>query len=111
MLPREKALVQRLAQEPFALIGIDTDRDLASFKEQCKRQGITWRNSFQGSTAGPLCRAWGVFKFPTLYILDGKGVIRYVDAFEDAFEKSVDQLVAEAKKEAGKVAKKEAEKR
>ena len=99
MLPREKALVERLKNEPFALIGIDTDRDLAAFKENCRKQGITWRNSWQGSTAGPLCREWGVFKFPTIYVLDGKGVVRYVDVVEDGLDRAVDQLLAEMKKE------------
>ena len=77
MIPREVALVERLKNAPFALIGINTDTDLDSFREQCKKKHVTWRNSFQGSTAGPLCKAWGVRSFPTIYVLDAKGVVRF----------------------------------
>ena len=97
MLPHEKALVKRLEKEPFALIGIDTDRDLDSFRESCRKQGIAWRSSFQGGTRGPLCRAWGVTQFPTIFVLDAKGVVRYIDVTGGDLDRAVDQLLAEPK--------------
>jgi hypothetical protein len=97
MIPREVALVERLKNAPFALIGINTDTDLDSFREQCKKKHVTWRNSFQGSTAGPLCKAWGVRSFPTIYVLDAKGVVRFAGVRDDALERAVDKLLAETK--------------
>ena len=96
MLPHEKALVKRLEKEPFALIGINTDKP-SSFREQAEKQGVTWRNSIQGSTGGELCRAWGISRFPTLFVLDGKGVIRHVDVYYDELEKAILRLLAEQK--------------
>ena len=97
MLPHEKALVERLKNEPFALIGINTDGDLDNFKQQCKKQGVAWRNSFQGSQAGPLCQAWGVRGFPTIYVLDDKGVIRFQNLRDEALSQAVDRLLSEMK--------------
>jgi hypothetical protein len=97
MIPHEKALVERMKNEPFALVGINTDRDKDEFKKACAKQGITWRSSFQGSTSGPLCSAWGVRSFPSIFVLDAKGVIRYLNLREDTLDRAVDKLVAEAK--------------
>ena len=101
MIPHEKALVERLKSEPFALVGINTDANLEEFKAQCRKQGITWRSSFQGSTGGPLCKAWGIHAFPTIFVLDDKGVVRYVNVREDALDRAVDRLLAEMKHPAG----------
>lgn len=101
MIPREKALVERLKTEPFALVGINTDSDLEQFKQQCKKQGIAWRSSFQGSTGGPLCKAWGIHAFPTIFVLDAKGVVRFVNVREDALDRAVDKLLAEMKSSSG----------
>lgn len=99
MIPHEKTLVERLKNEPFALVGINTDSDLAAFKENCKKQGVTWRSSWQGSTSGPLCRAWGIRGFPTIYVLDHKGVIRNIGARGEEMDRVVDRLLAELKAE------------
>ena len=97
MIPHEKALVERMKNEPFALIGINTDGNRDEFKRACEKQGITWRSSFQGSTSGPLCTAWGVRSCPTIYVIDAKGVVRYMNVREDSLDRAVDKLVAECK--------------
>jgi hypothetical protein len=101
MLPHEKALVQRLDKEPFALIGIDTDPELDPFKQQLAKQGIGWRNVWEGperAGAGPLSRAWNVNQYPTVYVLDARGVIRARDPA--VLDTAVDRLVTEAKSSA-----------
>lgn len=78
MYPHERSLVKRMANRPFALIGVNSDRDLNKLKEVMKKQRITWR-SFQNSPKGakkPISNAWGVRGWPTLYLIDHKGVIR-----------------------------------
>ncbi|MBI5362532.1 MAG: redoxin domain-containing protein [Planctomycetes bacterium] len=95
MLPHEKELVERLKNRPFALIGINTDTDLDAFKERCKKENVSWRNSWQGSTSGPLSRAWGIRGYPTIYVLDHKGVIRYQGVRGEDMDKAVDRLLSE----------------
>ena len=43
MIPHERSLVDKLQGKPFALLGINTDGDLNSFKQQCMDQGVTWQ--------------------------------------------------------------------
>ena len=99
MIPHEKELVERLKNEPFALIGINTDKDKDVYRTKQKEMGVTWRSSWQGSTNGPLCEDWGVNSFPTIYVIDHKGVIRFKDVRGEEMDKAVEQLLAELKAE------------
>lgn len=94
MLPAEKALVQRLESEPFVLLGVNSD-PADKLPGILKEQGITWPNIAQGSTDGPISSAWNVRGWPTCYLIDAAGVIRFRGHHFD--EKQVDELVAAAK--------------
>ncbi len=95
MLPHEKALVERLKDKPFALIGINSDGDAAVARKLLAEQGITWRNAIDVSTEGPWARAWNVSGWPTIYVLDHKGVIRFRDVRDAELETAVNALLAE----------------
>lgn len=100
MIPHERSLVQRLKNEPFALVGVDSDRDKDEFRKKAAAMGVTWRSSWQGSTEGPIPTQWGVEGWPTLYLIDAKGLIRKVwlgPAGSALLDQAIDELVAEAK--------------
>ena len=113
MLPRTAALVERHAKRPFALIGINSDspedpelrglpfeKRLEPTRRHVKQaildaHGLTWRNAIQCSTDGPLPTQWNVSSWPTLYVLDASGRIRYKGHDDEAMEKVVDACLAE----------------
>ena len=100
MYPHERSLVDRLKNEPFVLLGINTDPDKTQYREEAKKNGITWRSAIDGSTSGPICSKWGIEAFPTLYLVDAKGVIRQTwqgSPGDEVLDKEIDKLVAEAK--------------
>ena len=102
MYPHERSLVKRLADEPFALIGVNSDKDLEALKPILKKEKITWRSFWNGgSTKGPISRAWNVRGWPTIYVLDHKGVIRYKNVRGDKMDDAVDTLLQELKAEKG----------
>ena len=68
-----------LANEPFALIGVNSDGDAAKVNQILKDQELGWRNAVDGSTEGPWATAWNVHAWPTLYLIDKDGVIRERD--------------------------------
>ena len=99
MIPHEKTLVERLKDRRFAFIGINSDP-----KEKAKKlladNGITWRNAVDGGApegyeGGPLSKAWQVTGWPTIYVLDASGVIRYRDVRDKEMDDAVDKLLAE----------------
>ena len=97
MYPHERSLVKKLAGKPFALVGVNSDSDLNALKERLKKENITWPSFADGDTGGPISSAWQVNGWPTIYILDAKGIIRYesVGADESAIDAKLKELLAE----------------
>ena len=108
MFPHERSLVKRMADKPFALIGVNSDSDRAECKKKNEDKEITWRSFWNGgSTRGPISKAWNVRGWPTLYIIDADGVIRHKflgSPGEKVLDEAIDALVekAEAKKASAK---------
>jgi hypothetical protein len=96
MYPHERSLVKRLENRPFALIGINSDKDREELKPILEKEKITWRSFWNGgSTGGPISSAWKVRGWPTIYVLDGSGTIRARDVRGEAMDRVVDTLLAE----------------
>jgi hypothetical protein len=95
MLPGEKALVERLKDKPFALIGINSDGDAAKVQGILKEQGISWRQAIDGTTRGPWATKWAIQGWPTLFVVDSKGVIRSIGHGEDEMVKAVETCLVE----------------
>jgi hypothetical protein len=96
MYPHERSLVQRLAGKPFALIGVNSDNNRAELKNVLVEEQITWRSFWNGGgTRGPISTAWNVSGWPTIYVIDHKGVIRYKNVRGDAMDRAVDKLLEE----------------
>jgi thiol-disulfide isomerase/thioredoxin len=73
----EKALVERLKGRPFALVGVNAESDPVRAKQVIEEQAISWPSFDDGDpTRGPIARRWNVRGWPTIYLLDAKGVIR-----------------------------------
>jgi hypothetical protein len=99
MYPHERSLVQRLEGKPFALIGVNSDHDREKLKDVMQTERITWRSFWNGGdTDGPISNEWRVRGWPTLVLIDAKGVIR--QRWEGspggpAIERAIDELLRE----------------
>ena len=100
MYPHERSLVKRLADKPFVLLGVNSDRDREKLKETLKEENITWRSFWNGgSTGGPISTEWNVRGWPTLYLIDANGVIRHKylgSPGEAVLDEAIDTLVRDA---------------
>ena len=98
-MPHQKELTAELKDRPFAIIGINSDYEgnLEKINKMLDEQGITWRQAIDGTTQGPLAKRWNVQGWPTIYILDAKGVIRFKggDARGKNLAKNVETLLEE----------------
>jgi|SRR5579884_809568 len=99
MIPHERSLVKKLEGKPFALIGVDSDRTRLALKLAIEKEHLTWRHFFDGGTHGPIAKEWGVHAWPTIYVLDANGVIRYKNVCGKALEQAVDRLLRQMKRE------------
>jgi peroxiredoxin len=95
--PYERFLLDRYARAPLALLGVQTgpSRDVAR-QAQATSRTVTrawWDAPSPGQNMGPIARAWNVEGLPATYLIDGDGIIRFVDLREEALLKAVRQLV------------------
>jgi HEAT repeat protein len=96
MYPHERSLVKRLANEPFALIGVNSDPK-EKVKAALERENISWRSFWDGgNTSGPIARAWSVRSWPTIYVIDDRGFIRYKNVRGESMDEAVDELLKKA---------------
>ncbi len=97
MFPHERSLVKRLSDQPFALIGVNSDRDLEALRPVLVEEQITWRSFWNGpeGTSGPISTRWNVHGWPTIYVLDHEGKIRFKNVRGEAMDKAVDSLLEE----------------
>jgi hypothetical protein len=105
MYPHERSLVKKLEGKPFALIGVNSDKDLTELKKTLEEEKITWRSFWNGKdgTGGPISTEWNVHGWPTLFVIDHKGVIRHKwlgNPGDDKIDAAIEKLVAEAEKAA-----------
>ncbi len=114
MFPHERSLVKQYKDKPFAIVGVNTDKDREALKKKNAKAGITWRSFWNGEkgTGGPISQAWNVAGYPTMFLIDHKGVIlnRWLgspgnDVLDAAIEKAVraaekDQAAAPRQKQA-----------
>jgi len=98
MVPQERALVKRLEDKPFALVGVNRNASRESLKKCETQHEMTWRSFFDG-LEGPISKGHNIKTMPTIFVLDAKGIIRYKDVRGEALDKAVDQLLAELEKE------------
>ena len=97
MFPHERSLVKRLKDKPFALLGINSDPDKDRLEMRMAAEDITWRSFWCGlaGTRGKIPSQWGIRGWPTIYVLDHRGVIRYRGVKGERMDKAVDTLLAE----------------
>ncbi len=71
--------MKRMAGRPFVLLGINTDEDRKAIQSVIVKQELKWRSWWdEGSTEGPIATQWQVSNWPTVYVIDHKGVIRHI---------------------------------
>lgn len=104
MYPHERSLVKTMEGKPFVLLGVNSDRDKDKLRERMKEEQISWRSWWDGgNTGGPIASQFNVHGWPTLYILDHRGIIRhrYVGfPGPEKFDAAVNALVETATQEA-----------
>ena len=101
MYPHERSLVEKWKDEPFAILGVNSDKDLAKLKPRLEEERITWRSFWNGpdGTNGPISKAWHVSGWPTVYVIDHEGVIRHKGhgSPTTAMDEALEQCLARAK--------------
>ena len=97
--PYERFLLGRYERWPFALLTVQagSDREAAhsAFLADHLAHRSWWDAPADGAPNGPIAEAWNVIGWPATYLIDGAGVIRFVNVRDEDLLKAVRQLVDE----------------
>jgi len=76
-------------------VSVSTDADLTTLKKSIASGEITWR-CWRDGTSGPITTRWGITGFPSIFVLDKSGLIRFKDVRGEDLDKAVASLLGEA---------------
>src|SRR5262249_26471111 len=71
----ERSLVEHYRDAPFVVLSVNGDGNPATLRKCQQIDGLTWPAWWDGS-CGPIARHWGIECYPTVYLIDARGVIR-----------------------------------
>jgi thiol-disulfide isomerase/thioredoxin len=94
MIPHEREMVERLKDKPFALVSISADEKKETLTDFLAKEKMPWSHWWNGNSGGVI-DDWDIRYYPTIYVLDARGVIRYKDIRGEELEKAVNVLLAE----------------
>jgi len=96
MIPHTKTLVEKLKDKPFVFVSVSADAEKATLVNFLKSNSMPWTHWWTGM--GGIVEDWEVKAYPTIYVIDAKGVLRekIVGADNAAVERAVEKLVKEA---------------
>jgi thiol-disulfide isomerase/thioredoxin len=97
MIPHERELVHRLEGKPFVLLGINGDEDRDRLRSQVKEHLVNWHSWYDGGPHGSISSRWAIQGWPTVFVLDRAGVIRYKGGRdEQALDEIVERLIRDS---------------
>jgi hypothetical protein len=94
MVPHERSLVERYQGKPVVLVGVNSDAERETAQEAQVKRGMTWRSWWDGAD-GPIAAQWKIKFFPSIYVIDAQGVIRYANVRGAELEQAIESLLAE----------------
>lgn len=96
MIPHERELVKRMEGKPFVLLGVNGDDDRGKAAKAMDELSMNWPSLWSGTSLDSIAADWGVRSWPTIYVIDAEGKIRYEALRGADLDKAVDRLVEEA---------------
>ncbi len=96
MIPHQKEMVTRLKGKPFELLSISCDEEKEVLVDFLKKNDMNWKHWWVGKR-GEFSKSLNISFYPTVYVIDSKGVIRFKNIRGKELDNAVDTLLAEEK--------------
>jgi thiol-disulfide isomerase/thioredoxin len=97
MIPHERELVARHANDPFAFVSIAADNEKEAVEEFLKDTPMPWVHWWGAAGGKALLTKLNVSVLPTVYVLDHNGVIRAKNVRGAKLDVAVDECLAALK--------------
>ncbi len=87
-------MVERLKDKPFALVSISFDAEKKTLTDFLAKEKMPWTHWWNGAE-GKLMDTLNIEHYPTIFVVDPAGVIRFKEIRGEELEKAVNVLLAE----------------
>ncbi|MGI9456781.1 MAG: redoxin domain-containing protein [Aeoliella sp.] len=94
MITHEVEMVERLKDRPFALLSVSCDSDKETLEEFLEGTSMPWDHWWVGPDS-QFKKTLNIASYPTVYVLDGEGVIRHKNMKGEELETAVEALLEE----------------
>jgi peroxiredoxin len=98
MYPYERLMLELYERWPFAMVAVETGSSPDAVKTAREAEGLryrAWWDAPDDTGQGPIAAAWRISGFPAVYVVDARGVIRFVDLRQEDLLKGVRQVLTE----------------
>ena len=89
-------LLKRHQGRPFAVLSVDTDEDKAPLRQAIAAGEVAWPCWWDGGVGGPITLRCGIDSFPTVFVIDRKGTVRFKDIQGPQLDEVVETLLNES---------------
>jgi thiol-disulfide isomerase/thioredoxin len=96
MIPHQREMAERFYDKPFALVSVSCDTERETLEDFLKTNAMPWNHWWVGGDS-ELKKSLNIGLFPTIIVLDAKGVIRFKNIKNEELEEAVEELIQEAK--------------
>lgn len=80
-------------------MGVNSDEDREKLKQTIQEQKLNWRSFWDYSEtdgiAGPIAKQWQIQGWPTIYVIDADGIIRFKNVRGEKLERAVEHVLSE----------------
>ncbi len=78
------------------LLGVNTDAEREVARQEVARRRLTWRSWWAGGPDGDIPTHWHVAVYPSMFLIDAHGVIRYENVHAGPeLERTIETLLRE----------------
>ncbi len=103
--PYQRLLLEVMADEPVEILGVNSDESRIIAIDAKKEERLAYRAWWDGHgedpRKGPIATAWNITGWPTIYIIDDRGVIRFKGKRHEEMITAVKQLLEEKRRRGG----------
>jgi thiol-disulfide isomerase/thioredoxin len=95
-VPHERQLAEKYRDKPFAILGVNCREKAEAAKKTVESEKMSWPQWYDGEDdGGPIVEKYHVRAYPTLFVIDAKGVIRRKNVIGEELDKAVEELIKE----------------
>jgi thiol-disulfide isomerase/thioredoxin len=92
MIPHTTQLVERMKGRPFTFISVSGDDKKETLMDFLQKTKMPWSHWWDGQS-GPVARLWGISAYPTINVIDHKGILQHMQKGFNPAGHELDSLI------------------